>query len=344
MKNKFIQIWKHFLAPLTLFVVMTGLVLTVVVPVNAQGLQDITKVGDASKLPSYSTTGHANASIESGASGITSAIYYVVDFVKYIAGTIAVVMLIISGIRLVTAGKGIEEEAKKQKDHIKFAIIGLIIIMVSDQFVKTVFFGEQGEIFSSQSTLQEAATAGSLQIRGIYEVMAYFSGAVAVLMIVIAGFSYVTSAGNEEKMEKAKKQIMYAVIGLMLVGIAEFAVKDVLFPQTGTATPGTQLPDAEKIKLFIINITNFIAGFLTTIAAVMYIYAGYIYVTAFGNEEATGKAKKIIIGATIGLLLAMAAFAIVNTTVKLENQIGPTSSGATAGSGAPAGLPTSGQL
>lgn len=333
MNKKLLSIWKNFLAPLTLFAVTTSMLLMVCVPANAEDLADtIRGIGNTSKLPSYETTGHSNASIESGASGITSAILYIVDFVKYAMGTVAVVTIIISGVKLVTAGgKGMEEESSKAKDHIKFALIGLIVIIVSDQFVKTVFFGEQGEIFGSKSTLQEAAKAGSAQIKGIYSVMAYFSGALAVLYIVISGFKYITSAGNEENMEKAKKQITYAVIGLVLIGIAEFAVKDVLFPEQGS-----KLTDVEKAKKLIINLTNFISGFLTTVAAVMYIYAGYIYVTAAGNEEATGKAKKIMLGATIGLLLAMAAFAIVSTTVKLESQIGTPQ----AGTGAPAGLPT----
>ena len=270
---------------------------------------------------------------------LTSAIYYAIDYVKYAIGTLTVATIIITSIRLVTAGQGAEEEAKKQKEHLRIAAIGLIVIMVAEPFVKQVFFGQQGEIYSSQSTLQEAATAGSKQIRGIYELIAYMSGAIAILMIVLAGFRYVTSGGNEDMMGKAKRQIGYAVVGLLLIGIAEFAVKDIIFP-----AQGAKVSDVEQFKKLVVNLTNFISGFLTTIAAIMYIYAGYIYVTAFGNEDATGKAKKVMVGATIGFFLAMAAFAIVNTTVKLENQIGPPTSGSTAGTNAPQGLPTSGNL
>lgn len=335
MKTQHRHIVKNILAPLALFATVTSLLLLVVVPANAQDVGEIIRnVGGKTNLPSYETTGHAGASIEQGASGITSAILYAVDFIKYAMGTVAVITIIISGIRLVTAGKGTEEEATKQKHHIMYALTGLVIIMVADVFVKQVFFGEQGEIFGSKSTLQEAAAAGSEQVRGIYSVFAYFAGAVAILMIVIAGFRYISSGGNEDTMAKAKRQITYAIIGLMLIGVAEFAVKDIIFPEQGS-----KVSDVEQAKRLIINITNFISGFLTTIAAVMYIYAGYIYVTAFGNEDATGKAKKIIIAATIGLLLAMGAFAIVNTTVKLENQIG-----GTPGTAAPAGLPTSGTV
>lgn len=43
---------------------------------------------------------------------------------------------------------------------------------------------------------------------------------VAVIMIIIAGFQWMTAAGNEEKVEKAKKVISAAVIGLIIVLLA----------------------------------------------------------------------------------------------------------------------------
>ncbi|MFH0829416.1 MAG: pilin [Candidatus Kerfeldbacteria bacterium] len=43
---------------------------------------------------------------------------------------------------------------------------------------------------------------------------------VAVVMIIIGGLLWLTSAGNEERIEKAKKTISSAVIGLILVILA----------------------------------------------------------------------------------------------------------------------------
>ncbi len=40
----------------------------------------------------------------------------------------------------------------------------------------------------------------------------------ATLMIVIGGMQYLFSGGNEEKVKKANKTILYAVIGLVVVG------------------------------------------------------------------------------------------------------------------------------
>ncbi|MFC1662553.1 pilin [Patescibacteria group bacterium] len=43
---------------------------------------------------------------------------------------------------------------------------------------------------------------------------------VAVVMIIVGGFQWLTAAGNDEKIEKAKKVISAAVIGLIIVLLA----------------------------------------------------------------------------------------------------------------------------
>ena len=49
------------------------------------------------------------------------------------------------------------------------------------------------------------------------------SGLVAVIFIVIGGVNYMTSAGDTSKVEKAKKTILYACIGLAITALA-FAI------------------------------------------------------------------------------------------------------------------------
>lgn len=45
-------------------------------------------------------------------------------------------------------------------------------------------------------------------------------GVVAVIFIVYGGFLYLTSAGDSSKVKKGKDALMYAVIGLVIVGLA----------------------------------------------------------------------------------------------------------------------------
>ncbi len=62
-------------------------------------------------------------------------------------------------------------------------------------------------------------------------------GIVAVVIILIGGFEWMTAGGNEDKTKEAKKRIMYGVIGLAIIlsayAIANFVVSS-LVNATGT--------------------------------------------------------------------------------------------------------------
>lgn len=48
----------------------------------------------------------------------------------------------------------------------------------------------------------------------------FWTGILAVIVIIIAGFYYVTSANNQERLTRAKNAILYAAIGLVVVLMA----------------------------------------------------------------------------------------------------------------------------
>lgn len=54
----------------------------------------------------------------------------------------------------------------------------------------------------------------------IVNALLVFAGAVAVLFLIIGGFRYVISAGNPDQVEGAKKTILYAILGLIVIFIA----------------------------------------------------------------------------------------------------------------------------
>jgi hypothetical protein len=47
-----------------------------------------------------------------------------------------------------------------------------------------------------------------------------FTGLVAIMFLVYGGLQYIISAGNKDKAEAAKKTILYAVIGLVVVALS----------------------------------------------------------------------------------------------------------------------------
>lgn len=60
-----------------------------------------------------------------------------------------------------------------------------------------------------------------------------WTGILAVIVIIVAGFYYVTSANNQERLTRAKNAILYAVIGLIVVLMA-FVITKFVIGSTGT--------------------------------------------------------------------------------------------------------------
>lgn len=60
-------------------------------------------------------------------------------------------------------------------------------------------------------------------IVGILNAIILVCGLIAVIYVIIGGINYMTSAGDAGKLEKAKKTILYACIGLIIV-VLSFAI------------------------------------------------------------------------------------------------------------------------
>lgn len=57
-------------------------------------------------------------------------------------------------------------------------------------------------------------------LQNLLNTVYFAAGTIAVIVLVIAGFMYVTSAGSPDKAKKAKNAILGAVIGLVLILLA----------------------------------------------------------------------------------------------------------------------------
>lgn len=71
------------------------------------------------------------------------------------------------------------------------------------------------------------------KIAQIINILSAIIGVVAVFMIIYAGFRYITSGGNDAGIATAKKTILYALIGLVIVALAQLIVRFVVKGATG---------------------------------------------------------------------------------------------------------------
>ncbi|MBU2575994.1 pilin [Patescibacteria group bacterium] len=69
------------------------------------------------------------------------------------------------------------------------------------------------------------------------------------------------------------------------------------------------------IKQIIALIINIFLGFLGIIAVILILYAGYMWMTAGGNEEKVAQAKLILRNAVIGLVIVLSSWAIASFVI-----------------------------
>jgi len=66
-------------------------------------------------------------------------------------------------------------------------------------------------------------------IHAVVSILSLVVGAVAVIMIVLAGFKYITSGGDSGRVSNAKSTLIYALIGVAVAALAQVIVHFVLY-------------------------------------------------------------------------------------------------------------------
>jgi hypothetical protein len=61
---------------------------------------------------------------------------------------------------------------------------------------------------------------GTTGIADILGIVYFVAGIVAVIVIIIAGYTYTTSSGDAGAVKKAKNMILYAVVGIVVIALA----------------------------------------------------------------------------------------------------------------------------
>jgi len=127
--------------------------------------------------------------------------------------------------------------------------------------------------------------------------------------------------GRTSHPQDATKAVKLA-IGFMLAAFVVFGVFAVTAYAQNTAgltsgETGIQYGEytgltGTDIRITIANIIRVALGFLGMLAILLILYAGFIWMTAAGSEERVQRAKQILTSAVIGLVIIIAAFAVVS--------------------------------
>jgi hypothetical protein len=75
---------------------------------------------------------------------------------------------------------------------------------------------------------QDAQTRVTGIIEDVINIFSLVVGVIAVIMIIIGGLKYITSGGDSGNVTSAKNTILYAIVGLIIVALAQIIVRFVL--------------------------------------------------------------------------------------------------------------------
>ena len=100
--------------------------------------------------------------------------------------------------------------------HQEIKIVGLIVAMGLPIVLAAPVYAQSGDISNVENF-----------IRSIIKVVAGLAGLVATGFFVAGGFTYITSSGNPEQLDKAKRTLTWSAIGLAIV-IAAFVISNIV--------------------------------------------------------------------------------------------------------------------
>lgn len=153
-------------------------------------------------------------------------VYPLVRMLELLASFAFLAMAFYAFYRISTAG-GDEEKAKKGKRTILFALVGFLALKVPRVLVESIYGKatcDTGLLGIGVCNISSPDLSATVQI--MTKAINYFNGfvgLVTVILIIYAGFLVLTGAGDDEKVKKAKKIILYAFIGIFLL-VASYAL------------------------------------------------------------------------------------------------------------------------
>lgn len=225
-----------------------------------------------------------------------------------VLGAIAIVYIVVIGVRFILSD-GKEEEIQKAQKHFGFALLGFLVISVS-QIAGFVIFNPDQDVnpdFFVNNNIQEVFYAKAMQIKIFIQILI---GGIAMLSIITSAFRIMSSTGNEEVIGKEKQLLQNFLFATVLILAAEVIVTGVFYiPGANRDAVSNQALSVgiEQVMGLVTALLSIIAG----AALLMVILASLYYVISLGDEERAGRAKRLIIANIVAVIVAFSAYTVL---------------------------------
>jgi len=186
-----------------------------------------------------------------------------------------------------------------------FFVIGGVFLLSSNAQATTIVF---------DNPLVNSSFEGVA--KSIIGVLRVFVAGIAIAVLIIAGIMYIFSQGNEDRVASAKKMIIGAVVGLVIILGAETFLKEIyaIFNKT---SPDPSIDMAKNAYAIVEGFLALLLSITGMLGIVSFIWGALIYFTSAGNEDRATKAKKQMIYSVLGLVIAIGSLVIVKQITAL---------------------------
>ncbi|CAN5341365.1 hypothetical protein BH09PAT4_BH09PAT4_08610 [soil metagenome] len=125
-----------------------------------------------------------------------------------------------------------KQTLNRLKLHVATALIGMVAMVAP----LVVVSGTAVASSASKQAICDGAGLNAAECKGtstdlngvisaVLKVLTVIVGVAAVVMVIISGFRYITSGGDAAKVGSAKSALVYALVGLVLVALAQVLVR-----------------------------------------------------------------------------------------------------------------------
>lgn len=147
-----------------------------------------------------------------------------VSILQTFAAAAFLLMAVYAFYTIVTGG-GDEEKLKKWKNMVIYGLIGFLLIRIPKMLVQTIYGNASctdGTTWTMQGSCGDLEKPENLNsvLNIFWTFLQYFNSFlmfICVLLVIYAGWLVLISAGDEEKLKKAKNIVLYILIGFIIL-------------------------------------------------------------------------------------------------------------------------------
>lgn len=144
--------------------------------------------------------------------------------VQGLVGWLAVIFIVIGGVLYLTAG-GKDDQINLAKKTILYALIGFAIALGGPSLLKEIQTLALGS--GAPFDINNANSLGDI-LANVLDFILTLIGILALISLIFSGFSYLTSVGDKNKVDTAKKIALYSVIALAVSGGSIIMIRTIL--------------------------------------------------------------------------------------------------------------------